>query len=273
MAAKTSGHQTAEHAANPKPGQQQPIADAAKPQLILGEQHQDRLAGHGRQVHQPNHDGQGPQQPVAEQPAQPLGDVDPQAKAWGLGGTLGREPAADRGDQRRADRERRRIGQERDRGGQREQEAASGRADEVLAHRLGAVELAVARSSRWVSRVTRAGMSDCAALSNSVWPMPSRNPTVASSGMVAPPANTATPRPPTKAKRTASTVHITRRRSQRSTSAPLTSPNSSHGSQPAKATSDTCSGSRLRMAASSGSAARNTPSPKVETAAAVQSLW
>jgi hypothetical protein len=39
---------------------------------------------------------------------------------------------------------------------------------------------------------------------------------------------------PTTANRKASTRHIVARRSQRSTSAPLTSPNSNHGSQPAK---------------------------------------
>lgn len=95
----------------------------------------------------------------------------------------------------------------------------------------------------------------------------------ASSAMVAHPASTARAIIPTRTARTASTVHITRRRSQRSTRAPLTSPNSSHGSQPAKLTSDTWSGSRLRVAASSGRAARNTPSPRVELAAAVHTLW
>ena len=58
-----------------------------------------------------------------------------------------------------------------------------------------------------------------------------------------------------------------------STSAPLTSPNSSHGNQPAKLTSDTGSGSRVSFAASSGSAVRNTPSPSVETVDADQSRW
>jgi hypothetical protein len=91
--------------------------------------------------------------------------------------------------------------------------------------------------------------------------------------MVAQPAHTATPRKPTTAKRAASTVHITRRRSQRSARAPLTRPSSSHGSQPAAKTTETCSGSRVSVAASSGIAVRKTPSPRLEMAVAVHSLW
>lgn len=95
----------------------------------------------------------------------------------------------------------------------------------------------------------------------------------ASSGMVVQPASTAKPRIATRAKRHPSTRHITRRRSQRSTSAPLINPNSSQGSQLAKVTSETGSGSRLSEAASNGRAARTTPSPAVETATAAHSLW
>ena len=84
--------------------------------------------------------------------------------------------------------------------------------------------------------------------------------------------STATARPPTIANRAASTVHITRRRSQRSSSAPLSSPNSSQGSHSAKLTSDTSSGSRVRLAASSGSAVAYTPSPTLETAVAPHNL-
>ena len=75
-----------------------------------------------------------------------------------------------------------------------------------------------------------------------------------SSGMLAQPASTATANPPTTTSRAASTVHITRRRSQRSTSAPASSPNSIQGSHSANVTAETGSGSRVRLAASSGRA-------------------
>jgi hypothetical protein len=210
---------------------------------------------------------------MGEQPAQPLEDLNPQASPRRAGGTPGAEAPLDGRDQRGAGRKRDGIDQERDGGAQREQQAAGRWADEVLAHGPSTIELAVralqavagAGDQRWDERR--------ATLSNSVWPVPRRNPTAASSGMVAQPASTATPRTPTTTTRQASTRHITRRRSHRSTSAPLISPNSNHGSQPAKVTSDTCSGSRLSDAASSGRAARNIPSPAVEMAAAPHNRW
>src|SRR5215204_6090847 len=85
-------------------------------------------------------------------------------------------------------------------------------------------------------------------------------------------SSTATASPPTTANRPASTTHITRRRSQRSSSAPLNRPNSSHGSHSAKLTSDTSSGSRVSVAASNGSAVPYTPSPRFETPDAAHSL-
>ena len=109
-------------------------------------------------------------------------------------------------------------------------------------------------------------------VSTSVCPVPSRNPTAASRAMLARSARTATARPPTMANRAASTVHITRRRSHRSSRAPLSSPNSSHGSHSAKLTSDTSNGSRVSVAASKGSAVPYTPSPGFEVPCAVQSL-
>src|SRR5829696_4609486 len=84
--------------------------------------------------------------------------------------------------------------------------------------------------------------------------------------------STATPSPPTTANRPASTTHITRRRSQRSSRAPLSRPNSSHGSHSAKLTTDTSSGSRVSVAASNGSAVPYTPSPRLETPCAAHSL-
>ena len=130
----------------------------------------------------------------------------------------------------------------------------------------------LARSSRSGSRETSAGRIECDPVSTRVWPVPSRNPTIPSSTMLASPASTTTASPPTTANRAASTVHITRRRSQRSSRAPLSSPNSSQGSHSAKLTSDTSSGSRVRVAASSGSAVPYTPSPKFDTPAAPHNL-
>ena len=112
----------------------------------------------------------------------------------------------------------------------------------------------LARASRPGSRETKDGMSAWEAVSTRVWPVPSRNPVAISSGMLAQPASTATANPPTTTRRKASTVHITRRRSQRSTSAPASSPNSSQGSHSANVTAETGSGSRVRVAASSGRA-------------------
>jgi hypothetical protein len=112
----------------------------------------------------------------------------------------------------------------------------------------------LAHSSRRPSRETSAGRIDCAPVSTSVCPAPRRNPTAASSGILASPSSTAAASPPTTANRAASTTHITRRRSHRSSSAPLSRPNSSHGSHSAKLTTDTSSGSRVSVAASNGNA-------------------
>jgi hypothetical protein len=130
----------------------------------------------------------------------------------------------------------------------------------------------LARSSRWLSRETSAGTIDRAPVSTRVCPVPSRNPTAASSAMLAWSRSTARASPPTTANRAASTVHITRRRSHRSSSAPLSSPNSSQGSHSAKLTTDTSSGSRVRVAASSGRAVPYTPSPTLDTPWAAHNL-
>jgi hypothetical protein len=143
------------------PSQQQPIADAAEPELLLREQHQDRQAGHGSQVQQPHHDSQGTQQPMGEQPAQPLEDLNPQASPRRAGGTPGAEAPLDGRDQRGAGRKRDGIDQERDGGAQREQQAAGRWADEVLAHGPSTIELAVralqavagAGDQRWDERL------------------------------------------------------------------------------------------------------------------------
>lgn len=71
--------------------------------------------------------------------------------------------------------------------------------------------------------------------------------------------------------RAASVTHIVRRRSQRSTSAPPSTPKSSHGSVPAAVTTASAIGSRVNVNAMSGSAACDTPSPSEDTVCAVHS--
>jgi hypothetical protein len=152
------------------------------------------------------------------------------------------EVAADGGDQGRPGRERDRVDRERGPGRQREQEPADGRPGQLLGDDLGADQaavgplqpLGVAGDERGQDRV-RPGVDQGLA------------------GAEQEP-------------------DITRRRSQRSSSAPLSSPNSSQGSHSAKLTSDTSSGSRVKVAASSGSAVPYTPSPKFDTPAAPHNL-
>ena len=89
--------------------------------------------------------------------------------------------------------------------------------------------------------------------------------------MLAASRRTAEARPTMTRARPLSTVHITFLRSTRSTTTPLTKLNSSHGRRPAKVTAATAAGSLVTLAASSGSAASRTPSPRVEIPAAVHS--
>src|SRR5215210_6672038 len=85
-------------------------------------------------------------------------------------------------------------------------------------------------------------------------------------------SSTARPRKPSSTVRNPSTIHITRRRSSRSTSAPLTNEKSSHGSCCAKEIPATRIGSRVREAASSGPATSVTPSPRFDTVLADHSF-
>lgn len=71
--------------------------------------------------------------------------------------------------------------------------------------------------------------------------------------------------------RATSMTHIVRRRSQRSTSAPPSTPKSSHGSVPAAVTTASAIGSRVNVNAINGSAACDTPSPSEDTVCAVHS--
>ena len=126
----------------------------------------------------------------------------------------------------------------------------------------------LANSSR--GRSTRAGTMACAALSNIVSPVPSAKATRHSSQIDARSVAMATASRPTTPKRKRSVYAMIRRRSSRSTSAPLNNANRAHGRPAATDTAAIGSGSRVRLAASSGMAAVRTPSPSVETAAAVQ---
>src|SRR5215211_334509 len=85
-------------------------------------------------------------------------------------------------------------------------------------------------------------------------------------------SSTARPRKPSSTVRNPSTIHITRRRSSRSTSAPLIKEKSSHGSCWAKAIPATRTGSRVREATSSGPATSVTPSPRFDTVLADHSF-
>jgi hypothetical protein len=65
--------------ADGRAGQQQPKADATKPQPLLSQQNQNRALGGGDDVEPSVPQRQRPQHPMREQPAQPLGDLRPQA--------------------------------------------------------------------------------------------------------------------------------------------------------------------------------------------------
>jgi hypothetical protein len=195
-----------------RPAEQQPEADGVQPQLLLGEQHHHGAAGRGQEVDDGDHGGRRPQHPVGGQPAQALGDLDPQGRAppRGVERLLGRaEVAADGGDQGRPGREGDRVDRERDPGGRREQEPADRGPGQLLGDDLGADQTAVgplqplglAGHERRQDRV-RPGVDQRL-------PAPSRNPTTASRAMLAWSARTATARPATMANRAASTVHIT----------------------------------------------------------------
>ena len=131
----------------------------------------------------------------------------------------------------------------------------------------------LARARRAGSRPTTAGTIAWVAFSYRVWPTPRTNASAARSGMLTRPDTMRATSTPTTAARTASTRHMTVRRSHRSTRAPVSSPTSSQGSQAAVLTTASASGSRVTVEASSGIAARCTPSPVPETSVAARSRW
>ena len=122
------------------------------------------------------------------------------------------------------------------------------------------------------SRGATAGIRAWAALSNRVSPVPRTKATTTSKAILVASKTTAAARPSITSARPVSTCHITRRRSTRSTTAPLTRLNSSQGRLPARVTAATAPGSRVMLAASNGRAANRTPSPRFDTAAAAHSL-
>lgn len=134
------------------------------------------------------------------------------------------------------------------------------------------VELTVCTPiSQELARSSRPGATSCAtiadaALSNNVSAAPSRNDRTAKDTIVVALVTKTAVNAPTATARTVSVVHITLRRSCRSTTAPPSSPNSGQGRYPATNTRAMARGSVLRPAASSGKATYRNPSPKVDTA-------
>lgn len=107
-AAEPGSDHAPECPADRRAGQQQPKADAAQPQPLLGQQNQDRALGGGDDVDPGVPQRQRPQHPMRQQPAQPLGDLRPQAGAAAgrLGcSAVGAAAAGDGGDQGLAGRE------------------------------------------------------------------------------------------------------------------------------------------------------------------------
>jgi len=210
--------------ADRRAGQQQPKADAAQPQPLLGQQHQDRALGGGDDVEPGVPQGQRPQHPMREQPAQPLGDLRPQAGAAARPpGMLRRGWRGGRGWRRSAPSWPRTRPRRRRRGSRATPRRGTRR---PVGRRAARRPSGCRPAGRWPAPAAPGrgrpgpGMSVWEAVSTRVWPVPSRNPVAISSGMLAQPASTAAAKLPTTTRRAASTIHMTRRRSQRSSSAP-----------------------------------------------------
>ena len=127
---------------------------------------------------------------------------------------------------------------------------------------------AYSRPFAWLRRSfsTTLGMIDCAAVSNSVSPMPSTNAAMYSSGrLTKSPTIEAAITIATPLRRIA-TATMVRRRSRRSASAPATSTKRSHGRRPTTATPAIRAGESVSVIASSGNAIQNTPSARFDTA-------
>ena len=141
--AQPGGDRAAEQRPGRGRGQQHAEPDAAQAQPVLGDQHEHGLDGGEGEVDGGGHGGQPAQQPMLGQPPQPGGDV--RAQRGPRAGPPDGEPAPDPGHQQRAAEERHRVGQVRQPGCEREQQAAGGRTEELLAHRLRPQQPAVGR--------------------------------------------------------------------------------------------------------------------------------
>jgi hypothetical protein len=116
-----------------------------------------------------------------------------------------------------------------------------------------------ARSSPSV--VTTDGRIALAALSRNRPPELSRKATAARSSTALAPDNKASAKSPRTSVRAPSTIHIMRRRSSRSTKTPASRPKATQGRYSPTLTSAICRGSAVIVAASSGNAAKEMPSP------------
>jgi hypothetical protein len=100
---------------------------------------------------------------------------------------------------------------------------------------------------------------------------PATNATVTITARLARPVATTAAKPPKSAARARSAEAMMRNRSQRSASAPATSPSSSQDVYSAVCTRATCAGSWVSRAARSGIATKVTPSPAADTVEDVHS--
>ena len=124
-------HQPADHAADGRHRQQQPVPAGTDVQRLGGQQHQDGLAHLVGEVKDAEEDGDHAQQAVPVEPAQPLGDLGTDG-----GPRLARLPAGpgQPGQQSRRAGERGGVQAERQRRGRGEQQAAGRRPEERLSH-------------------------------------------------------------------------------------------------------------------------------------------
>ena len=140
----------------------------------------------------------------------------------------------------------------------------------VLAANSTAYRRPLAFSSSRVG--TSAGTMACEALSKNTSAVPNAIATTHSIQISTPSSATSTASAPTTSARVVSAVTMIRLRSDRSINAPIGSDITSHGRAAAAATTEIATSSRVRRAASNGSATKNTPSPRFEMPLASQSL-
>ena len=121
---------------------------------------------------------------------------------------------------------------------------------------------ALARARSWCA--TSIGSRVAEAVSAKTSAVPSRNSAASTTAIDTVSVARDSARTPSTPARTRSTTTTTRRRSTRSARAPACSPKTSQGSCCSRTASDTRNGSSVREATSSGPAAREIPSPRLE---------